>query len=273
MVLKNKPSDYYTKKRSGDYGVDSYDERLKNEQNFHNNDGWRKNREHLDKYRLIFTDKQGTTAYRNEIIAKYSNPSDTVLLDYGCGNGGYLLDHFSKIKDGVGIDISQKEIETAENRRLSNNIGNIKFCVMDAMNTEFADKTFDIIHGNAILHHLDLERSILEIKRILKDNGVCVFIEPLSTNPIIELYRKLTPKLRTPDEQPFRKKELKIINKHFQNTKIKFFAFFTLLGVLFRKRKCFYKILDILYKLDEIILTNKSPLKHLAWVCVLEIRK
>ncbi|MCL2127021.1 MAG: class I SAM-dependent methyltransferase [Treponema sp.] len=272
MVLK---TDFYdvAPKSYGGYGVGDYEERLKNEQNFHNNDDWRKNREHLGKYRSIFSDKKGTTAYRNEIIEKYSNPNNTILLDYGCGDGVYLLACFSKIKSGIGIDISQKEIEIAENKLLSNNIGNIKFFVMDAMNTEFADKTFDIIHGNAILHHLFLEKSIIEIKRILKDNGVCVFIEPLSTNPIIELYRKLTPKLRTPDEQPFRKKELKIIKKHFQNTEIKYFAFFTLLGVLFRKRKNFNKILDILYKFDEIVLSNKSPFKYLAWVCVLEIRK
>jgi ubiquinone/menaquinone biosynthesis C-methylase UbiE len=184
-----------------------------------------------------------------------------------------LVNYAKKTKKGIGIDISNKEIEKAENKRKTNGIDNIIFRVMDAMNTEFPDKTFDVIHGNAILHHLDLKKSIIEIKRILKDKGVGIFIEPLSTNPVIELYRKLTPKLRTHDEQPFRRKELKMIKYYFPNMKIKYFGFFTLLGVIFRKRKCFNRILEILYLLDDIILGNKSPLKYFAWVCVIEIRK
>jgi ubiquinone/menaquinone biosynthesis C-methylase UbiE len=233
--------------------LENYEKRLKNEQDFHNNNEWRNNRAHLGKYRSIFTDKKGTTAYRDKIIRKNSN-HNTLFLDYGCGDGEYLIKISSIIKKGIGIDISQKEIEIAKNKCNTIDINNLDFFVMDAMNTSFEDKTFDIIHGNAILHHLDLEKSITQIKRIIKDNGVGVFIEPLSTNPIIEFYRKLTPNLRTPDEQPFRKQELKIIKKHFQNIRIKYFGCFTLLAVLVRKMKCFYKLLDILYKLDEIIL-------------------
>jgi hypothetical protein len=48
--------------------VDNYEERLKHERDFRNNDDWRKNRAHLGKYRSIFTDKKGTTAYRDKII-------------------------------------------------------------------------------------------------------------------------------------------------------------------------------------------------------------
>jgi ubiquinone/menaquinone biosynthesis C-methylase UbiE len=232
-----------------------------------------KNRAHLGKYRSIFTDKKGTTAYRDKIIFENINSQNTFLLDYGCGNGSYLIKLSTLIKSGIGIDISQKEIETAEKERKNNGIENLKFHVMDAMKTEFNDDTFDVIQGNAILHHLDIEKSIAEIKRILKDNGVGVFIEPLSTNPVIELYRKLTPKLRTPDEQPLRNKELKLLKKYFKNIKIKYFGCFTLLAVILRKSKYFNKILEVLYMLDNIILANKSPLKFLAWVCVVELRK
>ena len=261
------------KKRFGGYDVENYEEQIKNERDFHNNDDWRKNRSHLDKYRSIFTKEKGTKAYRDKIIMENINPDTTVFLDYGCGNGSYMINLSEKIKSGKGIDISEKEIEAVENTRKKKGAVNVNYYVMDAMNTEFDEKTFDVIHGNAILHHLELEKSIIEIKRILKDNGVGVFIEPLSTNPIIELYRKLTPKLRTPNEQPFRIKELKLLRKHFKNIRIKYFACFTLLAVMFRKSKYFNKILDVLYFLDEIILANKSPLKFLAWVCVIELRK
>ena len=41
-----------------------------------------------------------------------------------------------------------------------------------------------------------------EISRILKPNGKLLFIEPLGTNPLINFYRKLTPKSRSKDEHP-----------------------------------------------------------------------
>jgi ubiquinone/menaquinone biosynthesis C-methylase UbiE len=250
-----------------------YEDRLRRERDFHNNDLWRNNRAGLDKYRSIFTKKWGTLAFRDKIIAENANPASTILLDYGCGDGKYLTGVHALVKEGVGIDISQKEIEAAEAERESSGIGNLKFYVMDAMNTSFKDGEFDIIHGNAILHHLDLEKSVAEIKRILKERGIAVFIEPLSTNPVIELYRKLTPKLRTPDEQPFRRKELALLARHFKNIKIKYFSFLTLLAVIFRKSGYFENILGVLYKLDNVILSAKSPLKFLAWVCVIELRK
>jgi len=253
--------------------MDDYEKRIKNEQGFHNSDDWRKNREHLEKYRSIFTKEKGTKAYRDKIIMENIRPDYSVFLDYGCGNGSYMLNISDKIKSGYGIDLSKKEIESVSKECEEKKVKNIHYSVMDAMNTEFDNKTFDIIHGNAILHHLDLEKSITEIKRILKDDGVGVFIEPLSTNPIIELYRKLTPKLRTPDERPFRIKELKLLKKNFKNIKIKYFGCFTLLAVMFRKSKHFEKILNILYSMDDAILSSKSPFKLLAWVCVIELRK
>jgi ubiquinone/menaquinone biosynthesis C-methylase UbiE len=261
------------KKRFGGYGMDNYEERLRHEQDFHNNNDWRNNRAHLGKYRSIFTDKKGTTAYRDKIIGENINSQNTFLLDYGCGDGRYLIKLSEQIKDGSGIDISQKEIELAEKECKNNGINNLRFYVMDAMRTKFRDKTFDVIHGNAILHHLDIEKGLAEIRRILKDDGVGVFIEPLSSNPVIELYRKLTPKLRTPDEQPFRNKDLKLLRKYFKNIEIKYFGCFTLLAVILRRSKYFDKVLDILYMVDDIVLANKSPLKFLAWVCVIELRK
>ena len=43
----------------------------------------------------------------------------------------------------------------------------------------------------------------------LPSKGNLIFIEPLGTNPIINLYRKLTPKSRSKDEHP-------LINKDFK---------------------------------------------------------
>ena len=144
---------------------------------------------------------------------------------------------------------------------------------MDAMNTTFENDKFDVIRGSAILHHLDLQLSLIELKRILKKDGVAFFTEPLDTNPFIKLYRKLTPNARSIDEQPLRIRDIKLIKSIFPNTKVYYFSFLALLATPFYKSKCFTGILAILSFFDKIILNKASPFKWLAWYCMLILRK
>ena len=51
--------------------------------------------------------------------------------------------------------------------------------------TKFENNSFDIVYGTGILHHLQFNKCLDEIHRILKPNGSIVFVEPLGTNPLI----------------------------------------------------------------------------------------
>lgn len=97
---------------------------------------------------------------------------------------------------------------------------NVSCC--DATKTSFSDGYFDLIFGKWILHHVEIVAIIKEIKRILKPNGIAIFIEPMS-NPVINVYRKLTPKLRTSDEHPLIKKDLDLFSHNFRS--VEYFGF------------------------------------------------
>src|SRR5205085_7847595 len=91
-----------------------------------------------------------------------------VVLDYGCGPG-YLTKYL--LEEGAahvtGIDVSEGEIEQAIERARENGLEErSRFLVADGHATEFHDDSFDLIVGSAILHHLDLRRALLEIRRI-----------------------------------------------------------------------------------------------------------
>lgn len=209
----------------------------------------------------------------NEIIDKNLKKESTVFLDYGCGEGHYLINISSKIKKGIGIDISESLINHARTEIKRENINNIEYMVMDAMNTSFESGYFNIIHGQSILHHLDLKKSLVEIKRILSDGGVAFFIEPLDTNLLIKLYRKMTPKARTVDEQPLRRKDIKLIKTLFPEAEIDYYICFSLLAVPFRKKKYFSKMLKVLNCIDRIILSKRSPFRWFAWTCSIVLKK
>jgi len=103
-------------------------------------------------------------------------PSNSLILDIGCGNGKYMnYRNDIKIK---GIDISQELVKICVNKG---------FDVVKANMNElpFNDNIFDGIISIASYHHLDNDddrkKSLNEIYRVLKNNGIC-FLEVWAKN-------------------------------------------------------------------------------------------
>lgn len=58
------------------------------------------------------------------------------------------------------------------------NAEHIEFHAVDALHLPFADSSFDIIYGFAFVHHLeDLHPFLAEVRRCLKDGGICRFMD------------------------------------------------------------------------------------------------
>jgi SAM-dependent methyltransferase len=125
-------------------------------------------------------------------------------LDYGCGRG-YIAVRLAEAGASTvtGIDLSPAELAYAEQRAEAAGMAErVTFVAGDAHHTPFADASFDLIVGAAVLHHLDLESALLEIKRLLRPDGEAVFVEPLRDNPLLRLGRLASPGARTDDEHP-----------------------------------------------------------------------
>ncbi|MEA2439347.1 MAG: hypothetical protein QOH76_771 [Thermoleophilaceae bacterium] len=154
---------------------------------------------------------------RDEEAYGLYNPAGKDVLDYGCGPG-YLTK--SLVEGGAstvtGIDVSDGEIEQARVRAEENGIADrSRFLVADAHATDFPDDSFDLIVGAAILHHLELRKALLEIRRILRPGGEAIFLEPMAHNPVLRLGRALTPSARTPDEHPLTADDWKLCAEIF----------------------------------------------------------
>ena len=209
----------------------------------------------------------------NEDFLNYlrNNVENSEVLDYGCGTGSSVEKIVKfKPKNITGIDISEISINKAKEKAKQLKI-EVNLNVDNCEKTKFNNDSFDIVYGTGILHHLQIEKCLDEIHRILKSKGNLIFIEPLGTNPIINLYRKLTPKSRSKDEHPLINKDFKYISEKFIETKIRYYGFLTLVFFPFYKspKSKFFKML---MSCDQYLFKFKI-FQLFAWSVLIEARK
>ncbi len=172
----------------------------------------------------------------------------------------------------VGIDLSEVAIE--QSRAKAQELGlAIDFRCMNAESLEFEDNTFDMIVGSAILHHLDLDKAYAELSRCLKPGGRAVFIEPTGHNPLLNLYRRMTPALRTVDERPMRRPDFDRAQRYFSNVQVRYYNMLTTAAVLFRRQAWFEPILRGLDAVDRGLFWLVPGLKYWGWMAVMVLEK
>jgi ubiquinone/menaquinone biosynthesis C-methylase UbiE len=193
------------------------------------------------------------------------------VLDYGCGEGetSLLLSGHGAVV--TGIDISARRIETA--RQASEGFANLSFHAMNAEQLTFDDRSFDLVCGTSILHHLDLDRALGEIARTLTPEGKAIFLEPLGHNPLIKLYRRLTPRFRTDDEHPLVMRDLEVFERHFGSVETSFFHLTSLASVVTHRTRFFPTVSRALEGVDGVLFSRLPFTRRYAWIVVLVLAR
>jgi ubiquinone/menaquinone biosynthesis C-methylase UbiE len=193
------------------------------------------------------------------------------LLIYGSGLHTSLIKVFLELGATVtAIDISPQTISKI-NKTIENDgyINRFTALVMDCEKLDFEDQSYDIVFSRSILHHLNINIALAEINRVLKPHGKFTALEPLGTNPLINLYRFFTPQSRTHDEHPFLEGDVKQISNYFKKSKVYYLYFFTLLSygyrLLDRNENRFRKLFSFLSAVDSRILRAFPLCRYLCW--------
>jgi SAM-dependent methyltransferase len=132
------------------------------------------------------------------------------ILELGCGTG-YFTRELAKLNIHItAIDISPDLIDQARKEVSS---VRVDFQVQNAYQMDCENNLFDAIVGSSVLHHLDIEKAVSEMYRVLKPGGQIAFTEPNMMNPQIALQKNI-PWLKkrlgdSPDETAFFRWRLK----------------------------------------------------------------
>jgi ubiquinone/menaquinone biosynthesis C-methylase UbiE len=204
----------------------------------------------------------------NYFITEGDIKKTDIVLEIGCGTGLFT----EKVYNATGAsiiatDLSEDLLNIARKKNLP-----ITFKIEDAMNLSFADNSFDVVFGSSIIHHLDFNKSLKEIYRVLKPGGRMVFAEPNMINPQI-LIQKNVPFIKerlgdSPDETAIIRWSFKSLLKKQGFTSIKIFPYdflhpYTpkpLIGMVNQLGKFFEKIPIIREIAGSVIIKATKPL-------------
>lgn len=109
------------------------------------------------------------------LFLSHKNLLQSPILDFGCGDGSFGSVIFSEVD--YGADIDAQALEVAKYYGIYKNIILIP---MDHYNLPFESESIGSVYSNSVLEHVsDLEKSLSEIYRILKPNGIFMFTVPV----------------------------------------------------------------------------------------------
>ena len=111
------------------------------------------------------------------------------VLELGCGTAYFTRELATTGATITAIDISPELLETA---RANCCAANVTFEIQNAYALNYPDNTFDFVVGSSVLHHLEIDRAVRQVFRVVKPGGTIRFTEPNMLNPQIALQKNVS---------------------------------------------------------------------------------
>jgi 2-polyprenyl-3-methyl-5-hydroxy-6-metoxy-1,4-benzoquinol methylase len=265
-----------------------HDNRIETERQFH--DDWA-NSEQVEKIDVRAANEVCTAPEMRYITQRLGNLQGKRLLDVGCGLGEASVYFAMQGADVTSSDLSQGMLDATSRLAKANGVS-VKQHVASAEDMQLSpDTKFDVIYAGNLLHHVNIEETIMRVKPHLSSGGVFVSWDPLAYNPAINVYRVMATDVRTPDEHPLKWADIKLFHKHFGRVETRYFwlttlIIFVIMALAQRRNpnnERFWKVVveegnkwAWLYKplelLDGLLLSILPPLRLLCWNVVVVAR-
>jgi 2-polyprenyl-3-methyl-5-hydroxy-6-metoxy-1,4-benzoquinol methylase len=202
------------------------------------------------------------------------------LLDIGCGDGLNAV-MFAKMGAHVtGLDVSSGAIQLARRRAEVNGVSErTTFICAPVENADLAPDSFDIVWGDAILHHVlaELELVLQHVARWCKPSGLILFSEPVNLANALRRLRSVIPihTDATPDERPLVRAELDLVNRYIPDLRLRHYGLFgrldpfILTNFNYERSSMSRKVIVNGIDLADYALLSLPLVKRLGGVCVM----
>ncbi len=139
-------------------------------------------------------------AIRAEALATRTGAAaDDRILEIGCGTGEYSR-RLAGLTPATLVSVDVAPAAAAQAHRATGSAACV--AAADVERLPFAAATFAAVLGNAVLHHLRLDRALPELMRVLRPGGRFCFAEPNLLNPHVFVEKKVPWVARRLDDSP-----------------------------------------------------------------------
>jgi 2-polyprenyl-3-methyl-5-hydroxy-6-metoxy-1,4-benzoquinol methylase len=232
--------------------------------------------------------ESGSCPENRQILTWMGDLRGKRILEIGCGLGEASVYFAMKGAITTAVDISPGMLEVTQKLARLHGV-EVKTVCASAMNLDaIKDQSFDFVYASNLLHHVEIAPFLTQVKRKLAIGGSAFFWDPVHYNPVIQIYRSMATKVRTPDEHPLKASDIKLMRRNFRHVEMRFFWYLSL--VIFLKfflidrlnpnqSRYWKKIIDdaprigpwlsILHRIDKLIFSWVPGIRWLAWNVVI----
>lgn len=197
-------------------------------------------------------------------------PEPGVVVEVGVGRVSRLADpEVRRGALGVALDISQVGLRRAASAAGSD----VAFVRADAQRLPLRSGAVDLIVGTSIVHHLDVATTAGEMARALRADGRVLLLEPRVGSPLLRVFRRFTPGLRSADEHPLSPRDIATLRERFASSQVDDFALTSLVAAPLLRRGVGGALAAALGRLDRLVLRLVPALSRWAWIAVIELAR
>jgi SAM-dependent methyltransferase len=151
------------------------------------------------------------------------------VLDVGCGLGEASVYFALEGADVTATDLSPGMCDATQRLAAANGVTlTTHVSAIEDLGLPSGTR-FDVIYTGNTLHHADIGPMLDNVLPYLKPDGVFASWDPVAYNPIINIYRMVATKARTPDEHPLRLRDVRAVASRFETSEVEWFWLTTLL--------------------------------------------
>lgn len=221
------------------------------------------------------------TPDQNWALDKFAPLARKRVLDVGAGIGTNAMYMASQGATVLAIDIAHDRLQSlrAVSRRvLGDNARQIIAVKCAAEALPFRDGVFDHAYSKSVIIHTRIPEATAEIARTLRNGGTGVFVEPMTRNPFVNLYRKtLAPKIWQTITRYFTQREIDELSAPFGQPTVGHFYFLGFLAFAFqfgvRMPGLFRVALPVFQAVDSVLFSIIPPLRKFAWFATIHVQK
>jgi len=161
---------------------------------------------------------EAPTALENQfILRKMGDLKGKKVLDIGAGLGESSVYFALKGAQVTTSDISPLMVEKVLQLAARFDV-EMTGIVSTAEALNAPQDHFDFVYIANTIHHVHDRAALFEqIRRALKPGGSFFSFDPLAYNPAINLYRRMATEVRTEDERPLTRADLRLARRYFDN--------------------------------------------------------